>query len=234
MWCGQNESKVSCNRNSHDVRNPWGITLLSLPGKVYAKVLEGRCSEIVELKIQEEQCGFRTGRSISDYIFALCQIVEKSWEYAQPVCMCFVDLDKAYDRIVVAAAVTTCVTLNETANTHRDGASHQPDLRVRLDSNCPLRFIFFTQARKRQKTKRIRKFMGVRLNGCFAAACRTRRKATVFNTRMLTVDNKLDIQILTCRDTDFSLVLSAFHVHDFRRFAERMLHVRWGADSVLL
>ncbi|VDP49614.1 unnamed protein product, partial [Soboliphyme baturini] len=76
-----------------------GITLLSLPGKVYAKVLERKCRDIVDLKIQEEQCGFRPGRSTSDHTFALRQIAEKSWEYAQPLYMCFLDLEKAYHRI---------------------------------------------------------------------------------------------------------------------------------------
>ncbi|XP_054862758.1 golgi transport 1Ba isoform X1 [Amphiprion ocellaris] len=33
-----------------------GITLLSLPGKVYSRVLEGRVQPIVEPRIQEEQC----------------------------------------------------------------------------------------------------------------------------------------------------------------------------------
>ncbi|KAI3368910.1 hypothetical protein L3Q82_025425 [Scortum barcoo] len=36
-----------------------GITLLSLPGKVYARVLERRIRPIVDPWIQEEQCGFR-------------------------------------------------------------------------------------------------------------------------------------------------------------------------------
>jgi len=35
-----------------------GITLLSLPGKVYLGVLERRIHRIVESHIQEEQCGF--------------------------------------------------------------------------------------------------------------------------------------------------------------------------------
>ena len=34
-----------------------------------------------------------------DQIFALQQIFKKSWEYAKEVNACFVDLEKAYDRI---------------------------------------------------------------------------------------------------------------------------------------
>ena len=76
-----------------------GITLLSLPGKVYAKVLESRLRAIVESKILDEQCGFRPGRSTTDQVFTLHQTSEKAWEYAKPVYMCFVDLEKAYDRV---------------------------------------------------------------------------------------------------------------------------------------
>ena len=48
-----------------------GITLLSLAGKVYAKVLQSRVQAIVEPSIAEEQCGFRPGRSTTDQVFAL-------------------------------------------------------------------------------------------------------------------------------------------------------------------
>ena len=44
-------------------------------------------------------CGLRPGRSTTDQIFTLQQIFEKSWEYAKDVYTCFVDLEKAYDRV---------------------------------------------------------------------------------------------------------------------------------------
>ncbi|KAL0169720.1 hypothetical protein M9458_034316, partial [Cirrhinus mrigala] len=76
-----------------------GITLLSLPGKVYARVLERRIRPIVEPRIQEEQCGFRPGRGTMDQLYTLFRVLEGSWEFAQPVHMCFVDLEKAFDRV---------------------------------------------------------------------------------------------------------------------------------------
>ena len=45
------------------------------------------------------QRGFRHGRSTTSQIFALQQIFEKSWEYAKEVNACFVDFEKAFDRI---------------------------------------------------------------------------------------------------------------------------------------
>uniref|UniRef100_A0A8C6KY55 Reverse transcriptase domain-containing protein n=1 Tax=Nothobranchius furzeri TaxID=105023 RepID=A0A8C6KY55_NOTFU len=76
-----------------------GITLLSLPGKVYSGVLERRVHRIVEPQIQEEQCGFRPGRGTLDQLYTLRGILEGAWEFAQPVYMCFVDLEKAFDRV---------------------------------------------------------------------------------------------------------------------------------------
>ena len=73
--------------------------LISVPGKVYVKCLEKKCREIVEPKLTDAQCGFRPGRSTMGQISALQQILEKSWEYAKQVNACFVDFEKAYDRI---------------------------------------------------------------------------------------------------------------------------------------
>ncbi|TWW53743.1 hypothetical protein D4764_0109230 [Takifugu flavidus] len=76
-----------------------GITLLSLPGKVYSGVLERRVRRTVEPRIQEEQCGFRPGRGTVDQLYTLRRVFEGAWEFAQPVHMCFVDLEKAFDRV---------------------------------------------------------------------------------------------------------------------------------------
>ncbi|GAB0086845.1 Reverse transcriptase domain [Sergentomyia squamirostris] len=85
--------------NRKDCANYRGISLLSLPGKVFAKVLETRCRAVVEPHLGDQQCGFRPGRSTTDQLFALKMILEKSWEYAIPVYCCFIDLERAYDRI---------------------------------------------------------------------------------------------------------------------------------------
>ena len=61
-----------------------GITLLSLPGKVFSKVLERRIRPIVEPQIQEEQCGFRPGHGTTDQLFTLSRILEGAWKFAQP------------------------------------------------------------------------------------------------------------------------------------------------------
>ncbi|KAK3547897.1 hypothetical protein QTP70_000353 [Hemibagrus guttatus] len=74
-------------------------TLLSLPGKVYSRVLERRVRPLIEPRIQEEQCGFRPSHGTLDQLYTLHRVLEGSWKFAQAVHMCFVDLEKAFDRV---------------------------------------------------------------------------------------------------------------------------------------
>ena len=64
-----------------------------------AKYLEKRCREIYEPKLNDTQGGFHPSHSTTDQNFTLQQIFEKSWEYAKNFYTCFVDLEKAYDRV---------------------------------------------------------------------------------------------------------------------------------------
>ena len=87
-------------RNRKQYTNHRGISLLSLPGKVYAKYLKRKCREIVESNLEDGQCGFRSGRCTTDQIFTLKQIFEKSWKYGKDLFACFIDLEKAYGRVL--------------------------------------------------------------------------------------------------------------------------------------
>ena len=54
----------------------------------------------MEPKLEDGQCGFCPSRSNMNQIFTLKQIFEKSWEYGKDLFTCFVDLEKAYDRVL--------------------------------------------------------------------------------------------------------------------------------------
>lgn len=47
--------------------------------------------------VQDEQCGFCPGLGTLDQCYSLHTVIEGSWEFDQPVSMCFVDLEKAFD-----------------------------------------------------------------------------------------------------------------------------------------
>ena len=55
-------------------KNYWGISLLSVPGKVYATVLDKRIRAITEGKVLEEQGAFRSKRSCIKQIFTARQL----------------------------------------------------------------------------------------------------------------------------------------------------------------
>ena len=76
-----------------------GISLLSVPGKVYARIIETRLREIVESKIEQYQSGFRAGRSVQDHIFAIRQLSEKTYRFNEKAHLCFIDLQKAFDSV---------------------------------------------------------------------------------------------------------------------------------------
>ncbi len=57
----------------------------------------GKEAPTVEPQIQEEQCRFRPDCGTVDQLFTLTGLWGGAWEFANPVYMCCVDLEKAYD-----------------------------------------------------------------------------------------------------------------------------------------
>src|ERR1700755_1950390 len=74
-----------------------GISLLSIMGKVYGRILLNKIG--INERICEEQGGFREGRGCMDQVFTLRMIEEKKREKGKDVYMCFMDLEKGYDRV---------------------------------------------------------------------------------------------------------------------------------------
>ena len=54
-----------------------GITLLSIPSKILAKIIINRITDAVDQSLRREQAGFRKGRGCTDQIFALRNIIEQ-------------------------------------------------------------------------------------------------------------------------------------------------------------
>jgi hypothetical protein len=82
-----------------ECKNYRGISLLSVPGKVFTKTLQRRMKKYVEEAVAEEQAGFRPGRGTVDQIFTIRQISEKFIEYNQTCYNNFIDFKQAFDSI---------------------------------------------------------------------------------------------------------------------------------------
>ncbi|XP_038077400.1 uncharacterized protein LOC119745248 [Patiria miniata] len=83
-----------------DCGNFRGISLLSIAGKVLARIILNRLvTAISEENLPEAQCGFRPGRSTIDMIFAVHQVQEKCKEQNMDLYAVFIDLTKAFDTV---------------------------------------------------------------------------------------------------------------------------------------
>ncbi|XP_064115083.1 uncharacterized protein LOC135221191 [Macrobrachium nipponense] len=76
-----------------------GITLLSVAGKVLARILTTRLTPLAEKILPESQCGFRPARGTTDMVFSARQLQEKCREQQKPLYMGFIDLTKAFDSV---------------------------------------------------------------------------------------------------------------------------------------
>jgi hypothetical protein len=82
-----------------DCNNYRGISLLSIVGKLFGRVVLSRLQQLADRVYPESQCGFRAQRSTTDMIFTLRQIQEKCREQKTPLIVAFVDLNKAFDTV---------------------------------------------------------------------------------------------------------------------------------------
>jgi len=85
--------------DKYECRNSRGISLLSVVGKLYGRVLIKRVREMTNDVLMEEQSGFRKGRGCVDQVFAVRQVCEKYLAKGKDVFWAFMDLEKAYDRV---------------------------------------------------------------------------------------------------------------------------------------
>ena len=73
-----------------------GITLISVPSKVFGRALIDRIRDGVNSKLRDEQAGFRSGRGTVEQIFILRNIIEQVVEWQATLYITFVDFEKAF------------------------------------------------------------------------------------------------------------------------------------------
>jgi hypothetical protein len=78
------DDKTNCNKY-HE------LSRLSTSYKMLSNILLSRLSPYIDEIIGDHQCGFQHSRSTTDQIFCLCKILEKKWEYSEPVHQLFID-----------------------------------------------------------------------------------------------------------------------------------------------
>jgi len=82
-----------------DCKNYRGITLLSVPSKVFAHVLLARIKPTLLACRRQEQSGFTPNRSTADRIVTLCNVAQTRREFGKPTYSAYVDLRAAFDSL---------------------------------------------------------------------------------------------------------------------------------------
>ena len=95
-WKDANIITIYKKGDREDCGNHRAISLLSIAGKIFARILLNRLStHITPEVVPETQCGFRGNRKTIDMIVCLRQLQEKRIEQDRPLYMLFVDFSKA-------------------------------------------------------------------------------------------------------------------------------------------
>ncbi len=84
--------------NKDECNNYRGISLLSVPGKIYGRILNERLMKITIKSVGDQQGSFWKGRICVDQIIVVKILVEKYLEKDRKLFAAFMDLEKAYDR----------------------------------------------------------------------------------------------------------------------------------------
>ena len=99
-WCGACIlSLYKGNGDKCECSNPKSISLLSVVGELFGRVLIKRIRAETECAIGDEQCGNRQGRGCMDQVFAVRQVCKTYLANGKDVFWAFMDLEKAYDTI---------------------------------------------------------------------------------------------------------------------------------------
>ena len=87
-------------KNSLGMCKNWrGITLLSVPSKVFTRIPLDRMKGALDEKLREEQAGFRKNISCTDHIATLRIIREQSIVCQLSLYINFIDFEKAFDSV---------------------------------------------------------------------------------------------------------------------------------------
>jgi len=75
------------------------ISIMSQITKIVLKVILRRIRERIKREVSEEQCGFVEGKGTSNAIFMLRTMAERVIEKQRDLYVCFIDYEKAFDRV---------------------------------------------------------------------------------------------------------------------------------------
>ncbi|CAG9828027.1 unnamed protein product [Diabrotica balteata] len=98
-WNTANTILIHKKGDNTDLKNYRPISLLSQLYKTFTKIITNRLTTKFDVYQPVEQAGFRKGFSTCDHFHTLKVLIEKVNEYNLPICLAFIDYEKAFDSI---------------------------------------------------------------------------------------------------------------------------------------
>ena len=98
-WKEGHLTKIPKKGDLSKCANYRGVTLLSIPSKIFYRIILDRMIDAVDLQLRDQQAGFRKDRSCIDQIATLRIILEQSLEWNSPLYVNFIDYEKAFDSL---------------------------------------------------------------------------------------------------------------------------------------
>jgi len=98
-WCNSVFVSLLKKENRKQCTNYSTIALVSHASKIMLRIILERMRTTSDMEISDEQAGFCRGRLTRDHITNLRLLMEKAQEHQQPLFMCFVDYQKAFDSV---------------------------------------------------------------------------------------------------------------------------------------
>ncbi|KAE9418195.1 hypothetical protein Angca_009003, partial [Angiostrongylus cantonensis] len=89
----------------HDIGNYRPICLLSVVYKLFTRVILNRIDRTLDEGQPCEQAGFRKAFGTMDHIHTLTRLIEASREYKRPLCLTFIDLQRAFNSTEIEAVM---------------------------------------------------------------------------------------------------------------------------------
>ena len=93
------DDNIAQKGDVRDIKNYRPISLLSHMYKLFTRTLQKRMEKVLDENQPREQAGFRQGYSTVDHLQTINRLIEKCNEFKRPLCIGYIDYEKAFDSI---------------------------------------------------------------------------------------------------------------------------------------
>ena len=120
-----------------EIKNYRSISLLAHTYKLFTRLLQQRMEKDLDDNQPREQAGFRKGFSTRDHLQSLNITIEKCNEFNKPLCVCFIDYEKAFDSVEHFSVFNALrkMKINETYVNILENIYKEATARVHLDDH---------------------------------------------------------------------------------------------------